>query len=161
MKRIFVRENTFKEKLYAVMFTAGIQAIIIFRISSRLCNNKLARKLRLHLFFYRLNQFLCQVDIAPEAEVGELLFLPHPSGIVIGDTAVIGRKVTIMQHVTIGTRRLGETGKRHATIEDNVFIGPNVLILGNVRIGESSRIAAGSIVLADVGKGELITGIHR
>jgi serine O-acetyltransferase len=66
-----------------------------------------------------------------------------------------------MQNVTIGSKRLGDVGKRHPTIEDGVFIGPNAVILGDIIIKRDARIGAGAIVLADVNENETIIGIHK
>jgi len=135
--------------------------LLLFRLSSFFNRFRITRLLRFHSFIYRLNQFLCNVDISPGASIGKNFLMPHASGIVIGDTAVIGNDVTLMHNVTIGTRRLGEAGKRHATIGDNVFIGPNTVILGNIVIGDNAQIGSNSVVLTDVGSDEKIWGIHK
>lgn len=157
---IFSRQRTLKAKIESVLFSAGIQALILYRLSNLLSKHRLARLFRLPTFIYRLNQFLCHVDIDPNATIGRNFLLPHPTGIVIGGTAVIGDSVTIMQNVTIGARTLEEDGKRHATIKDGVFIGPNAVLLGNITINKQARIGAGSIVLADVDENQTITGVY-
>jgi serine O-acetyltransferase len=107
-----------------------------------------------------LNQFVCHVDIDPDAIIGTNFLMPHPSGIVIGGTAIIGNNCIMMQNSTIGTRNLGDVGKRHATLGDDVFVGPNVVILGNITIGKNARIGAGSVVLADVNENQTIIGVY-
>lgn len=144
----------------AVLFSAGVQALLLFRLSHVLNQYKLARIFRLPVFLYRLNQFVCHVDIDPTATIGTNFLMPHPSGIVIGGTAFIGNNCIMMQNSTIGARNLGEVGKRHATLEDDVFVGPNVVILGNITIGKNPRIGAGSVVLADVNENQTIVGIY-
>ena len=161
MGLIFSRERTFSQKLSAILFSAGVQALILFRLSSISSRNRVLRKFRINLLFYRLNQFLCNTDIDPDAVIGRNLLLPHPSGIVIGGTAIIGENVTIMQNVTIGARNIGENHKRHATIKDGVFLGPNAALLGDITIGEYTEIGAGSIVLADVNRNQKVFGVHK
>ena len=161
MSLLFSRQRTFKEKLHALFFSAGVQALVLFRLSNYLVKYRLARILRLPVILYRLNQFLCGVDIEPTATIGLNFLMPHPSGIVIGSTAVIGNYCTMMQNSTIGTRNMNMPGeKRHATVEDHVFIGPNVVILGDVTIRKSARLGAGSVVLADVEENQTIVGIY-
>jgi len=161
MGLIFSRQRGLISKIDAILFTAGVQALIIYRLSHTLNNYRLTRMLRLPLFLYRLNQFLCNVDIEPHAKIGENFLLPHASGIVIGGTAEIGHNVTMLHNVTIGSKRLTDGGKRHATIEDGVFISSQVTILGNITIGENARIGAGSIILANVPANATVTGIHK
>jgi serine O-acetyltransferase len=160
MGMIFSRQKTMKQKIEAVLFSAGVQALLLFRLSHLLNQYKLARMLRLHTFLYRLNQFICHVDIDPNVKIGTNFLMPHPSGIVIGGTAVIGNNCIMMQNSTIGARNLGEVSKRHATLADSVFVGPNAVILGNITIGKNARIGAGSIVLADVNEDQTIIGVH-
>lgn len=161
MSLVFSRQSGIKAKIEALLFSAGVQALVIFRLASFFNRYRVARMARFPLFFYRLNQFLCHVDIAPETIIGENLLLPHASGIIIGGTAVIGNNVTIMHNVTIGAKRLTDAGKRHATIEDGVFISSQVTILGDITIGKNARIAAGSIVLANVAANSTVTGIYK
>ncbi|XP_039115564.1 probable serine acetyltransferase 1 [Dioscorea cayenensis subsp. rotundata] len=89
------------------------------------------------------------VDIHPAARLGKGLLLDHATGVVIGETAVVGNNVSILHHVTLGgTGKAG--GDRHPKIGDGVLIGAGATILGNVRIGEGAKIGAGSLVLIDV-----------
>ncbi|CAI9766024.1 unnamed protein product [Fraxinus pennsylvanica] len=89
------------------------------------------------------------VDIHPAAKIGKGILFDHATGVVVGETAVIGNNVSILHHVT-----LGGTGKvsddRHPKIGDGVLIGAGATILGNIKIGEGAKIGAGSVVLIDV-----------
>lgn len=89
------------------------------------------------------------VDIHPGAKIGSGLVMDHATGVVIGETAIVGENVTILHNVT-----LGGTGKvfgdRHPKIGDGVFIGAGSKVLGSVRIGEGGKIGAGSVVLKEV-----------
>lgn len=89
------------------------------------------------------------VDIHPAARMGKGILLDHATGVVIGETAVVGNNVSILHHVTLGgTGKAG--GDRHPKIGDGVLIGAGATILGNIRIGEGAKIGAGSVVLIDV-----------
>jgi len=158
---IFTREKKLKDKIIAILFSSGVQAMILYRLSHVISKNPVLSKLHIHTFFYRLNQFINNVDIDPNAEIGKDFLMPHPMGIVIGETTKIGNNVTMMQNVTVGTRTLGQKGKRHATINDGVFIGPNVCILGDIVIGKNASIGANSVVLSSVEANQKITGLHK
>lgn len=89
------------------------------------------------------------VDIHPAAKLGKGILFDHATGVVIGETAVVGNNVSILHHVTLGgTGKI--SGDRHPKIGDGVLIGAGATILGNVRIGEGAKIGAGSVVLIDV-----------
>jgi serine O-acetyltransferase len=98
------------------------------------------------------------IEIHPGAAIGRRLFIDHGMGVVIGETAVIGNDVTLYQGVTLGGTGKGH-GKRHPTLCDNVFIGNNANVLGNITIGENSRIGAGSVVLSDVPPNSTAVGV--
>lgn len=89
------------------------------------------------------------VDIHPGAKIGKGILLDHATGVVVGETAVIGNNVSILHNVT-----LGGTGKacgdRHPKIGDGVLIGAGTCVLGNVKIGDGAKIGAGSVVLKEV-----------
>ncbi|XP_055802030.1 serine acetyltransferase 5 [Solanum dulcamara] len=89
------------------------------------------------------------IDIHPAAKIGKGILFDHATGVVVGETAVIGNNVSILHHVTLGgTGKFG--GDRHPKIGDGVLIGAGATILGNVNIGEGAKIGAGSVVLIDV-----------
>nr|MDD6335221.1 serine O-acetyltransferase [bacterium] len=89
------------------------------------------------------------IDIHPGAEIGEGFFIDHGSGVVIGETSIIGKNVTIYQGVTLGGTGK-HTGKRHPTIGDNVVIGAGAKVLGPFTVGNGSKIGAGAVVLREV-----------
>ncbi|KAL0337308.1 UNVERIFIED_CONTAM: Serine acetyltransferase 5 [Sesamum calycinum] len=89
------------------------------------------------------------VDIHPAAKIGKGILFDHATGVVVGETAVIGNNVSILHHVTLGgTGKSG--GDRHPKIGDGVLIGAGATILGNIKIGDGAKIGAGSVVLKDV-----------
>lgn len=98
------------------------------------------------------------IEIHPGATIGRSLFIDHGSGVVIGETTIIGNNVTIFHGVTLGGTGK-EKGKRHPTIEDNVYIGCGAKILGNITIGENAKIGANAVVLKNVDKNTTIVGI--
>ena len=89
------------------------------------------------------------IEIHPGAEIGPRLFIDHGSGVVIGETAVIGSDVTLYQGVTLGGTGK-DTGKRHPTIGNHVTVGAGAKVLGPITIGDHVKIGAGAIVLKDV-----------
>jgi len=97
------------------------------------------------------------IEIHPSAEIGEGLFIDHGMGVVIGETAEIGRDVTLYQGVTLGGTGFA-TGKRHPTLEDNVTIGSGAKLLGPIQIGHGSKVGANSVVIHDVPANSTVVG---
>ena len=89
------------------------------------------------------------VDIHPAAQIGSGILLDHATGLVIGETAVVGDHVSLLHEVTLGGTGK-ETGDRHPKIRSGVLIGAGAKILGNVEVGEGAKVAAGSMVINDV-----------
>lgn len=109
-------------------------------------------------FLSHLSRMVTGIEIHPGAVIGENLFIDHGSGIVIGETTIIGRHVTLYQGVTLGGTGK-EKGKRHPTIGDNVVVACGAKILGNLHIGDGAKIGAGSVVLKNVPAGATVVGI--
>ncbi len=105
-----------------------------------------------------LNRFLTGVEIHPGAQIGEGFFIDHGMGVVIGETAQIGKNCTIYQGVTLGGVSLKKE-KRHPSLEDNVIVGVGALVLGPHVIGAGSRIGASSVVISDVPPGCTVVGV--
>ena len=89
------------------------------------------------------------IEIHPAATIGRRFFIDHGTGVVIGETAVIGDDVMIYQGVTLGGTGK-DTGKRHPTIGNNVMIGAGAKVLGPFKVGDNSNIAAGAVVLDEI-----------
>ncbi|KAL9257919.1 putative serine acetyltransferase 2 [Drosera capensis] len=98
------------------------------------------------------------VDIHPAARIGAEILLDHATGVVIGETAVLGNRVSLMQGVTLGGTGK-EVGDRHPKVGDGALIGAGATILGNIKIGEGAMVAAGSLVLKDVPPHSVVAGI--
>jgi serine O-acetyltransferase len=101
---------------------------------------------------------LLQLDIHPAATLGQGIFMDHATGIVIGETAVVGDNVSMLHNVTLGGTGK-EGGDRHPKIGAGVLIGAGAKVLGNIIVGEGARIASGSVVLHDVAPGCTVAGI--
>lgn len=98
------------------------------------------------------------IEIHPGAVIGKNFFIDHGSGVVIGETAIIGDNCTIYQGVVLGGTGK-EQGKRHPTLKNNVMVGCGAIILGNIIIEDDVKIGANSVVLHDVPKGATIVGV--
>ena len=98
------------------------------------------------------------IEIHPGATIGKGFFIDHGSGVIIGETAIVGDNVTLYQGVTLGGTGK-ETGKRHPTIGDNVMISAGAKIIGSFTVGENSKIGAGSVVLKEVPPNCTVVGV--
>lgn len=98
------------------------------------------------------------IEIHPGAVIGKGFFIDHGSGVIIGETTIIGDNVTLYQGVTLGGTGK-ETGKRHPTLCDNVMVSAGAKIIGSFTIGENSKIGAGSVVLEEVPPNCTVVGV--
>ncbi|RFC62780.1 serine O-acetyltransferase [Fulvimarina endophytica] len=110
------------------------------------------------LFLQSRSSSVFQCDINPNARFGRGIFLDHSTGIVVGETAVVDDDVSILQEVTLGGTGK-EDGDRHPKVGKGVLIGAGAKILGNIRIGDCSKVAAGSVVLKDVPQYATVAGV--
>lgn len=138
-----------------VLYFKGFHAIQAYRLAHALWNSG-RRDVALYVQSRSSEVFQC--DIHPAARIGRGIFLDHATGLVVGQTAVIGDDVSMLHGVT-----LGGTGKeradRHPKIDNGVLIGAGAKILGNIRVGHCSRIAAGSVVLQEVPPKTTVAGV--
>lgn len=98
------------------------------------------------------------IEIHPGAVIGKGFFIDHGSGVIIGETAIIGDNVTLYQGVTLGGTGK-ETGKRHPTLCDNVMVSAGAKVIGSFTVGENSKIGAGSVVLEEVPPNCTVVGV--
>jgi serine O-acetyltransferase len=98
------------------------------------------------------------IEIHPGAQIGRRFFIDHGTGVVIGETTVIGDDVTLYQGVTLGGTGK-DTGKRHPTIGNNVMIGSGAKVLGPVKVGDNTKIAAGAVVLKEIPPNSTAVGV--
>ena len=138
-----------------VLTYPGLHAVWAHRLANRLWASGLAFPARLVSAAARL---LTGVDIHPAATIGERFFIDHATGVVIGETAIIGDDCTIYQGVTLGGPSL-ETGKRHPTLGDRVVVGAGAKVLGPITVGSDARVGANSVVVRDVPAGAVVVGV--
>lgn len=105
-----------------------------------------------------MSRFFTGIEIHPGATVGKRLFIDHGMGVVVGETAIIGDDVTLYQGVTLGGTGK-DIGKRHPTIGNNVVISSGAKVLGPFKVGDNSKIGAGSVVLKEVPPNCTVVGI--
>ena len=152
---VMERDPAARSKLEVLTCYPGLWAVWIHRVSHQLWRAKLRLPARI---LSQVGRFYTGVDIHPGALLGRRLFIDHAAGVVIGETAIVGSDVTIYQGVTLGGTGK-QHGKRHPTVCDRVFIGNNANVLGNITIGENSRVGAGSVVLSDVPPNSTVVGV--
>ncbi len=137
------------------LYFKGYQAIQTHRFAHALWN---AGRKDFALYLQSRSSQVFQVDINPAARIGKGIMLDHATGFVVGETAVIGDNVSILQGVT-----LGGTGKadqdRHPKIGNGVLIGAHAVILGNIKVGDCARIGAGSVVVKEVPPRVTVAGV--
>ncbi|MDR2458464.1 MAG: serine O-acetyltransferase [Clostridiales Family XIII bacterium] len=133
----------------------GIRALFWHRRAHCLHNHKLKFIARL---ISKSNRFWTGIEIHPGAKIGRRCFIDHGMGIVIGETTEIGEDVTIYQNVTLGGTGK-ETGKRHPTIGNRVIIAAGAKVLGPFKVGNDSKIGAGSVVLKEVPPNSTVVGV--
>jgi serine O-acetyltransferase len=104
-----------------------------------------------------LTRSVTGVEIHPAARIGPELFIDHGSGVVIGETAEIGERVTLYQGVTLGGTGF-QRGKRHPTLGDNVTVGSGAKLLGPIAVGDGAKIGANTVVIEDVPPGATVVG---
>jgi serine O-acetyltransferase len=155
IRSVLERDPAARSRLEVFLCYPGLWAVWMHRISHALWLAGLRLPARL---LSQLGRFVTGVDIHPGALIGRRLFIDHATGVVIGETAIVGSDVTMYQGVTLGGTGK-EHGKRHPTICDRVFIGNNANILGNITVGENSRVGAGSVVLDNVPPNSTVVGV--
>ena len=152
---VMERDPAARSWLEVLLCYPGLWAVWIHRTSHSLWGAKLRLPARM---LSQVGRFFTGVDIHPGAMLGRRLFIDHATGVVIGETAIVGNDVTMYQGVTLGGTGKGH-GKRHPTVCDGVFIGNNANVLGNITVGENSRVGAGSVVLSDVPPNSTVVGV--
>lgn len=155
IETVFDQDPAARSSLEVILTYSGLHAIWAHRIAHLFFKRKMFFMARL---VSQLNRFFTGIEIHPGAKIGHRFFIDHGMGVVIGETCEIGDNVTVFQGVTLGGTGK-EKGKRHPTIEDNALIATGAKVLGNIVIGESSKVGAGSVVLKDVPANSTVVGI--
>ncbi len=152
---VFDRDPACERLIEPFLYFKGFHALQAHRLTHWLWGNG-ERDFALYLQSRTSEVF--QTDIHPAARIGQGIFLDHATGLVVGETAVIGDDVSLLQDITLGGTGK-DSGDRHPKIGRGVMIGAGAKILGNIAIGEQARIAAGSVVLTPVPPGATVAGV--
>ncbi len=143
IKNVLSKDPAARNWIEVILLYPSFHAVFFHRIAHFLYNRRFFFLARL---ISQLSRFLTGIEIHPGAKIGKKLFIDHGTGVVIGETTVIGDNVTIYQGVTLGGTGK-DKGKRHPTIGDNVSIGAGAKILGPINIASGSKIGANAVVL--------------
>jgi serine O-acetyltransferase len=152
---VLERDSATHEMYIPFLYYKGFHALQAHRVAHWLWNRD--RK-SLALFFQNRVSTKFAVDIHPAARIGKGIMLDHATGLVIGETAVVGNNVSILQSVTLGGTGK-EDGDRHPKICDGVLISAGAKILGNICIGQGAKVGAGSVVLEPVPPHTTVAGV--
>lgn len=149
------RDSACHELYIPFLYFKGFHALQTHRVAHWLWTNG---REPLALFFQNRMSAEFSVDIHPAARLGKGIMLDHATGLVIGETAVVGNNVSILQSVTLGGTGKDE-GDRHPKIGDGVLISAGAKILGNICVGEGAKVGAGSVVLEAVPPHTTVAGV--
>ncbi len=133
---------------------AGVQALLVHRAAHVLMESGVPIVPRAIAYAARA---VTGVEIHPAAVIGKSFFIDHGAGVVIGETAVIGDRVTLYQGVTLGGTGF-QRGKRHPTLGDNVTVGSGAKLLGPIAVGAGAKVGANTVVVEDVPPGATVVG---
>lgn len=155
IKAVFERDPAARSVWEVLLCYPGLHAIWLHRMSHYLYKRGW---ILLPRMISNLGRFLTGIEIHPGATIGKGLFIDHGTGVVIGETAELGENVTLYQGVTLGGTGK-EKGKRHPTIGNNVVVATGAKVLGSFKVGDDSKIGAGSVVLREVPPHSTVVGI--
>lgn len=155
IQAVYDRDPACTRFMEPVLYFKGFHALQTHRLAHWLWNK--GRK-DFALYIQSRSSAVFQTDINPATRIGQGIFLDHATGLVVGETAVIEDDVSILQGVTLGGTGK-ESGDRHPKIRHGVLIGSGAKILGNIEVGCCSKVAAGSVVLADVPAHTTVAGV--
>lgn len=151
----FERDPAAANTIEVLLTYSGLHALMWHRLAHWLYQWKIPILPRLISQWAR---FFTAVEIHPGAVIGKGCFIDHGMGVVIGETAVLGKNVTLYQGVTLGGTGK-EKGKRHPTLGDNVLVGAGAKVLGNIRIGNNVVVGANAVVIRDVPANSTVVGV--
>lgn len=138
-----------------VLYFKGFQALETHRMAHRLWH--LGRR-DMALYLQSRSSVVFGVDIHPNARFGRGVMIDHATGVVVGETAVVGDNVSMLHGVNLGGNGKDD-GDRHPKIGSGVLLGANAKVLGNIHVGDCARVAAGSVVLRDVPRATTVAGV--
>lgn len=149
------RDPAARNSLEVLLLYSGLHALMLHRPAHWLYQHRLYFPARLISQFSR---FLTGVEIHPGAQLGRGILIDHGSGVVIGETAVVGDGCTIYQGVTLGGTGK-EKGKRHPTLGKNVLVGAGARILGPFEVGDNCKVAANAVLLEPLQENSTAVGV--
>src|SRR5262250_3965810 len=149
------RDPAARSTLEVLLCYPGVHALVFHRFAHAVWRRGLTVPAR---FVSHVARFLTGIEIHPAAKLGPGLFIDHGMGVVIGETAEVGRNVSLLQGVTLGGTS-NKREKRHPTLADNVVVGAGAKIIGGFKIGDGSRIGAGSVVVREVPSNSVVVGV--
>ncbi|UCF78470.1 MAG: serine O-acetyltransferase [Candidatus Eiseniibacteriota bacterium] len=149
------RDPAATNALEVILTYSGFHAVFWHRVAHRLYHWGFPFLPRM---ISQVSRFFTGVEIHPAAEIGGGFFIDHGTGVVIGETSIIGDDVTLFQGVTLGGTGK-ERGKRHPTLGDRVVVGAGAKILGDITVGDDVYVGANAVVLRDVPKNSTVVGI--
>jgi serine O-acetyltransferase len=155
VETIFREDPAAKSVVEIVFCYPGFHAVLAHRIAHRLYCWGIPLIPRV---ISQVSRFFTQIEIHPGANIGRRFFIDHGSGVVIGETTIIGDDVLLYQGVTLGGTG-GERGKRHPTLGNRVVVGTGAKVLGNIQIGDNVKIGAGSVVVHHVPDNSTVVGV--
>jgi len=155
IKATFDRDPAATNYIEVLLTYSGLHATIFYRIAHFLRKIKVPFLPRL---ISQITRIFTGIEIHPGATIGKGFFIDHGTGVVIGETSVVGDNVTLFQGVTLGGTGK-ERGKRHPNIGNNVVIGTGGKVLGNITIGDNSYIGANAVVIKDVPPNSTVVGV--
>ncbi|HPG96761.1 MAG TPA: serine O-acetyltransferase, partial [Rectinema sp.] len=155
IQTVLERDPAARTRIEVLLTYPGLHALWSHRFSHFLWNRGSRLFARI---LSNITRFLTGIEIHPAAKIGSGFFIDHGMGVVIGETAIIGKDVTLYHGVTLGGTSL-EKKKRHPTIGDRVTIGAGAKILGDISIGDDSRIGANAVVVKNVPPNSVVVGI--
>ena len=155
IRTVLERDPASRSRLEALLCYPGVHALAFHRAAHRLWGAGWFGSAR---FLSHVSRFLTGIEIHPAARLGPGLFIDHGMGVVIGETAEVGRNVTLYQGVSLAGTSL-KREKRHPTLGDNVVVGAGAKIIGGFTIGDNSRIGAGSVVVREVPPNSVVVGV--
>jgi serine O-acetyltransferase len=155
IRTVLERDPASRSRLEALLCYPGVHALAFHRAAHRLWGAGWFGSAR---FLSHVSRFLTGIEIHPAAKLGPGLFIDHGMGVVIGETSEVGRNVTIYQGVSLAGTSL-KREKRHPTLGDNVVVGAGAKIIGGFKIGDNSRIGAGSVVVREVPPNSVVVGV--
>lgn len=157
LKSIKARDPAARSLLEVALLYPGVRAMAFHRLAHAFWQMRLSFMARL---VSELGRWLSGIEIHPGATIGKRFFIDHGTGVVIGETAIIGDDVTMYHGVTLGGVSTAVTGqRRHPIVEDKVIIGAGAQVLGAITVGRGARVGANAVAVRDVPPGVTVVGI--